>query len=213
MNVSICIPAYNCERYIETCINSCLDQNYSGTFEIIVCDDCSTDHTATIISELYKDSSNVRLIMNAHNSGVGASRSKAISHAKGRLIFILDADDYIHPSTLTLLVATLELRPDIDGVFSNYVYVDDSDQKSEMINALDTPIAAAHLYRKSILVKLGLYSSVDIGEDVLFAKKIKESNSRLLHLPLPLYRYRQHELSITSIFAKNRLYDRSSDQV
>lgn len=211
MNVSICIPAYNCEHYIETCINSCLDQNYSGTFEVVVCDDCSTDHTVSIVSELYKEFSNVRLISNSHNSGVGASRSKAISHAKGRLIFILDADDYIHPSTLTLLVAILELRPDLDGVFCNYVYVDDSDQKSEMINALDIPIAAAHLYRKSLLIKLGLYSAVDIGEDLLFARKVKENNGRLLHLPVPLYRYRQHELSITAKFASSRLYDQSID--
>ena len=119
--VSIIIPAFNAEEHIESCINSCLTQTIDQNFEIIICDDASTDTTVDIINFLYNDYENIILLKNELNIGVGGTRNKAIKNAKGRYIFLLDADDYIHPNTLNILTTFLELRPDIDMAYSDYV--------------------------------------------------------------------------------------------
>lgn len=205
--VSIIIPAFNAEEHIESCINSCLTQTIDQNFEIIICDDASTDTTVDIINFLYNDYENIILLKNELNIGVGGTRNKAIKNAKGRYIFLLDADDYIHPNTLNILTTFLELRPDIDMAYSDYVYVDNKDQKSRRIDANHRPIACSRIIRKSIYAKHGLYSNVRIGEEKEFAERLNQLGVTKLHIQLPLYRYRQHDLSITSEYERNRSYD------
>ena len=205
--VSIIIPAYNSQDYIESCINSCIMQKTDITYEIIICDDASTDSTNQILQFLYRNNKLIKLINNDQNLGVGASRNKSIRLARGRYIFLLDSDDYIHPLTIQTLTVYLELRPEIDIVFSDYVYVDDHDQKSSRINALDIPIACSRLVRKSVFARHGLYDSVRVGEEREFAARLEENGVNSLHVPLPLYRYRQHNMSITSKYKQERTYD------
>ena len=205
--VSIIIPAFNAEEYIEASINSCLTQTTSQIFEIIICDDASTDTTIEIIEFLYKEYENIILLKNKQNIGVGGSRNRAIKNAKGRYIYLLDADDYIHPNTLNILITSLELRPDIDMAYTDYVYVDNKDQKSHRIDANKRPIACSKIIKKSIYAKHGLYSNLRIGEEKEFAERLDKLGVNKLHIELPLYRYRQHNLSITSNYEGKRSYD------
>lgn len=88
--VSIIVPAYNCEKYINATIDSILNQTYSK-FEIIVIDDYSTDSTAELVKK-YNDERIVYLI-NDKQSGAAFSRNRGIRHARGEYIAFLDGDD------------------------------------------------------------------------------------------------------------------------
>lgn len=204
--VSIVIPSFNASKYIEACIHSCLDQDTKYPFEIIICDDCSNDKTLSILNFLYKDNPLIKIIKNEKNLGVGLTRNKAIKESMGRYIFLLDADDYIHPSTLEFMVISLELSPNFDLVFSDYMYIDDNGQKSASISSLERPIACGQLITKGVFVQHGLYEDLKIGEEKEFHERIINKAKRL-HLPIPFYRYRQHKLSITANYEKERPYD------
>ena len=85
--VSIIIPAFNAEEHIESCINSCLTQTIDQNFEIIICDDASTDTTVDIINFLYNDYENIIILKNEFNIGVGGTRNKAIKMRKEDISF------------------------------------------------------------------------------------------------------------------------------
>jgi len=207
-SVSIVIPAYNCENYIERCVSSCLSQDFGYPYEIVICDDASTDQTSAILTQLYDPKHhNLKLISHSTNSGVGSARNSCIKAATGRYLFLLDSDDYIHPQTLTLLYSSIELFHDVDIVYCDYVYVDDMDQRSSPINFDNKPIACAQLIKKSLFLKHGLYKDLRIGEEKEFMSRCLSTSLRRLHLPLPLYRYRQTNLSITAQFSSSRTYD------
>jgi glycosyltransferase involved in cell wall biosynthesis len=87
--VSIIVPAYNEENYIERLIESVLKQTFKD-FELIIIDDCSTDRTSQIIKS-YNDS-RIRYLRNDTNFGVSKSRNIGIDHAGGEYVFFIDAD-------------------------------------------------------------------------------------------------------------------------
>ena len=149
--VSICIPCFNSEFYIEACIASCLDQATQLPYEIIVCDDCSTDKSYDILQSNFAHCSNLRILQNSTNKGVGETRNTCILNSRGRYIFLLDSDDYIHPKCIDLLYSAIELCPSSSFVYSDYIYVDDNDQRSSQISALEKPIACAHLFKNLFL--------------------------------------------------------------
>ena len=201
------MAAHNSEKYIERCINSCLSQNTTLSYEVVVTDDCSTDSTFDILNDVYNSESRLVLRKNNENLGVGFTRNVSIKHARGRYIFIMDSDDYIHPRTIDIMYYSLQLLPQIPIAYCDYIYVDDSEQKSSPICARSRPIACGLLISKFLFAQYGLYSNASIGEEREFISRIKENNVETLHLPLPLYRYRQHDLSITAEFDSKRSYD------
>lgn len=90
-NVSIVIPAYNAEAYIESCINSLLSQSYQD-FEIIVVDDGSSDGTPNLIDSSALSDNRIR-VYHKENGGASSARRFGIEHAKGHWILFVDADD------------------------------------------------------------------------------------------------------------------------
>lgn len=87
------MPAYNCEKFIETAINSIIKQSYSK-WEAIIVDDCSTDSTASIIMNYTHKDKRIKFSKLNTNSGAAAARNKGIKMAKGEFIAFLDSDDY-----------------------------------------------------------------------------------------------------------------------
>ena len=94
--ISIIIPAYNAEKYIEECVNSTISQTYKN-IEIIVVNDGSTDQTADIISALAKKDNRIKLF-NKTNGGVSSARNYGIEKSRGEYIFFIDSDDFIDPN-------------------------------------------------------------------------------------------------------------------
>lgn len=92
--ISIIIPAYNSEKYLERCIKSIINQKYTN-IEIILINDGSTDNTSEICEEFERNNTNVVYISKS-NEGPGETRNKGIKMATGDYIGFVDADDYIH---------------------------------------------------------------------------------------------------------------------
>ena len=90
--VSIIIPVYNGELFLEDTINSVIEQTYTN-WELILVNDCSIDSSINIIKEHQKKDSRIKLINNKINSKVAISRNNGVKKAKGRYICFLDADD------------------------------------------------------------------------------------------------------------------------
>jgi glycosyltransferase involved in cell wall biosynthesis len=111
--VSIIITAYNIEEYVEQAIRSCIKQTFQD-IEIIVVEDCSTDTTKSIIKNLMKEDSRIRLIENDKNYGAGQSRRNGLDAAKGEYFLLLDGDDWIEADFIdTLYQKAIETDADV----------------------------------------------------------------------------------------------------
>jgi glycosyltransferase involved in cell wall biosynthesis len=119
--VSVVIGAYNHGKYLETCVNSVLNQSYRN-FEIIVVDDGSTDDTRAVAD---KFNDKITYIYQA-NCGRGSSRNAGIRQAKHDWIAFLDADDLWMRDKLLKQIAAVEEHPQIDILATNANWFDDS---------------------------------------------------------------------------------------
>ena len=109
--VSICIPCYNHERYIEDCINSILVQDYEK-IELIIVDDCSTDnsvlHITNMKSKIETKVERFVFLVNETNCGNCKTMNKAFKHVRGKYIFPMASDDAIFPSCISIMVNAIE---------------------------------------------------------------------------------------------------------
>lgn len=123
--VTIGIPVYNVEPYVEKCISSVLNQTYKN-LEILVVDDLGTDNSMQIVENLQKSHPNgmlMRIIRHAHNCGIGEARNTIISQAKGKYLFFIDSDDYVELDTIETLLKEAE-EYNTDCVFSSCRRID-----------------------------------------------------------------------------------------
>jgi len=98
--VSIYIPAFNCKKYIERCVNSALNQTVTD-LEVCICDDGSTDGTFELISRLYGSNPRVQLVTQK-NGGIGSASNSAVRNCRGYYVGQLDSDDYLEPDAVEL---------------------------------------------------------------------------------------------------------------
>lgn len=105
MKLSIIIPAYNIDGYIEKCVNSCLQQDMdSADYEIIIVNDGSTDRSRQVAEDLASQHGSVRVI-NKENGGLSTARNAGLDAAKGDYVWMIDGDDYIEANCLNRLVS------------------------------------------------------------------------------------------------------------
>lgn len=90
--VSVIMPAYNAEKYIEEAVSSVLSQTYKN-WELLILDDCSSDCTAEIAEYFASLDTRIRLLRNPQNMGVAKTRNRGFDIAKGEWIALLDSDD------------------------------------------------------------------------------------------------------------------------
>ena len=110
--ISIIIPAYNIELYIEKCINSVLRQKFTD-FELIIVNDGSTDQTKSIISRIEKVDNRIRIV-DKNNQGVSCARAEGVRIAKGSYIMFIDGDDWLAENCLSKVSSVIEMHsPDI----------------------------------------------------------------------------------------------------
>lgn len=193
--ISVVICAHNEEKYIERCIRSVLNQNFDFKFEIIIVDDCSEDNTWKILNNF---KNKITIIKNSKNLGIGATANIGIRASNSRYVVRVDADDYVSEYFLLVLYLGILNKDGYSASACNYHLIDESETFIKEINAEDYPIACGVLYKKDILVQLGLYSDRHrVGEDEeLRSRFIKEF--RINHIPISLYRYRIHEKNTTN---------------
>ena len=124
VGISVIIPVFNCEKYLDICITSVLMQSYQD-YEIICIDDKSTDDSLTILKKYAKNDNRIKILTNDVNKGPGYCRNKGVDVAEGRYIFFLDSDDWINEETLEVLYNRCE-NDKLDFImFKYFVYYDD----------------------------------------------------------------------------------------
>lgn len=124
--VSVIIPVYNVQNYLEKCIESVINQTYSD-IQIILIDDGSTDNSGKICDEYNKKDKRINTI-HTRNQGAGIARNTALDIATGDYIFFLDSDDWILPNTITDLVKLAE-ENNADIVCFDFFKVFDRNQR------------------------------------------------------------------------------------
>ncbi|MEA5099159.1 MAG: glycosyltransferase [Bacteroidales bacterium] len=102
--LSIIIPVYNVEKYVEKCLRSCAEQDLSpDEYEIIVVNDGTKDNSLEIVERVAKDYSNITII-SQKNAGLSAARNKGLSIAKGEYVWFVDSDDWIKKKCLKKII-------------------------------------------------------------------------------------------------------------
>lgn len=124
--VSVIIPVYNAEKYIEQTIRSVLDQTMQD-LEIIVLSDGSKDGSAAIVRHLQKEDSRIHFIAK-ENTGVSDTRNTGIQQAKGKYIAFLDADDVWNADNLEKKISKLKTSGK-RWVFSDHEHIDENDKQ------------------------------------------------------------------------------------
>lgn len=127
--ISIIMPSYNAEKYIEASIKSVLAQTYDN-WELLVVDDCSQDRTVEIVESF--DDPRIRFFQNERNQGAAKARNKGLREAKGRWIAFLDCDDIWRREKLERQLAFMkandyaftftDYRIQLNGVWTPYIY-------------------------------------------------------------------------------------------
>lgn len=202
------MPAFNAEQTIARAIESVLRQTYSN-FEIVVCDDASTDATTNVVRGFSDPRINV--IESSVNRGPGPSRDEAISRSKGSWITMLDADDAWDPARLASLMDAVGKDPYVVA-FDDILQCHSTAQGmvpwrrlrgSRAFGATGRPIriGAADFIRsrhmliqpffsRELILKSGAtHSSHAYGEDGFFLLKLLAHASGLIYVPFALYWY------------------------
>lgn len=110
IKISIIVPAYNAEKYLERCLDSLVNQDLpTGEYEVIVINDGSTDRTEAILHEYSGRYSNVHYVT-IENRGVSEARNYGCREARGKYFLFVDADDWIQSNVLQYVYDSLEKR-------------------------------------------------------------------------------------------------------
>jgi CMP-N-acetylneuraminic acid synthetase len=205
--VSVIVTAHNYAEYLETCLDSAVEQTYDD-YETVVVDDGSTDKTLEIIKEYSYEYSDLFTVVRLSGEGLPTAANAGIDAAQGEYIVRLDADDYFDENILTVLANYLDASPDVELVYPDYYTFDDGDEVidhvrlpevGEEIKLLNrSPLAAGAMYRKSAWEQLGGYNeSLDYQEDYDFWIRFI-STFEVRNVNLPLMYYRQHGDSMST---------------
>ena len=214
--VSILVPIYKVEGFIEKCARSLFEQTYSS-IEYIFVNDCTPDNSMTILRKVLQKypqrSQDVKIINHKENRGLSATRNTALEVAKGEFLLFVDSDDYIDKDTVERLVATsVADNADIIVYDMRYVYKDTSytihqnikTSPQEYVCQLLTYQVGVTIWGK--LIKRSLFVENDIqfieglnfGEDYVTSPRIAYYASRIAYCPDVYYNYVQcNETSYT----------------
>ena len=125
--LSIVVPIYNAEKYLDRLINSVLDQNLDS-FELILINDGSKDNSLDVMKK-YSKNKNIKII-DKPNSGVSSTRNLGIKTAKGKYITFIDSDDYYRENSLNKVIEKIKLKSELI-VFSSK-YINEKDEESDL---------------------------------------------------------------------------------
>lgn len=176
--ISIIIPVYNVEPYLDRCLNSVLSQSFTD-FEVLLIDDGSTDASGKICDKYASRDERIR-VFHKENGGVSSARNVGLKEAKGEWIYFVDADDEVLPDGLQALVDGI--RDDVDVVMGNW---EKRDNEDNLLWKIDSK-ACLLTKKDGILINFGLSNKCPGNWGWLFMKLFKTSvirNKNLLFTP------------------------------
>ena len=184
MKISVIIPIYNKEEYIEMCLHKTLHQTFED-FEVIAIDDGSTDRSGQICDKMAAEDSRLKVI-HIPNVGVTAARRRGLEEAKGEYIVFSDADDYYLPDALDILYKAIESSK-ADEVIATYVDQYGRYARSEHIGEppCDLLIREILANEQRFCVLWGIIYKKEILDDCLdIPEEIIEGEDKLMQIKL-----------------------------
>lgn len=238
--ISIIIPIYNVEEYLENCLNQLINQTYKN-IEMICVNDCSPDNSKDIIEKYSKTDSRIKIVNREYNGGLSAARNSGIAVAKGEYIYFMDSDDWIDVNYIKELYDTIKDK-DVDFVVNLNALAVSDDSKTKklykddyiklsnkgfinpaLIADKDPWVAWISLYKLDFLKRYNLlFPEGYIHEDVyfhfkayLYAKQIFVFNGNSSYF----YRFRtgsitssQKDTEITEVKMWQYVYDKLKEE-
>ena len=210
MKVSILVPIYGVEKFIERCAISLFEQTYED-LEYIFVDDCSPDRSIEILESVMerypRRIGQITIIHHEHNDGLGSARLTGLQNATGYAVMFVDSDDYLHLDAVRLLTNKMaETNADIiDGVIQR-VYTDGSCSNMPVFGGnkrnylklilcqnLVTHNLVGRLYRKDIFEEQNVFpqKGIDYAEDYFVTSRLLLKSSRAYYYNEVIYYYYQ----------------------
>ncbi len=185
IKISVIMPVYNCERYLEAALRSVLSQSVTD-LEVIAVDDCSTDASRDILSKCAQADPRIRPIFNEKNLGVSATRNRALDAVQGEYIAFCDADDIVPEGAYEALLKTIRGKDiaigsfddvfyeDIEFMYSNHCQIIKNARKSCFLSLFAVCCLWTKLIRTDFVRshQLRFDESMTIGEDVVFLANV-----------------------------------------
>lgn len=205
--VSIIIPIYNSEKYLETCLYSILKQTYSQ-FEVIMINDGSQDGSLEIC-KIFQRRSNKFQLIDQKNEGVDKARNKGLSICKGDYITFVDSDDYVEENWLKTYINALEKFPHCDWIVQGTIIdwrtsISKESLSEKLYEGNDvmegfflleqrflSGFTHNKLYKRAIIEEKEIQFRYTLKEDLLFNMKYCQSISSLYILSEAYYHYIQ----------------------
>ena len=220
--ISIIVPVYNVESFIEECLLSLIRQSYPKPYEVILIDDRSTDQSAEHCRRFVASYPEIfRLIENEHNLGVSAARNLGPEIIGGRYFMFVDPDDLLPPGSLFVLYDAAEKNQATIVKGNNTIFTPSSEmaarynvKRQSMIygEAILTTLyehekvrgqAGGKLFRREPLGKYRFPVSISMVEDLVYSCEVFNHADRLLLLNKLVYRYRNREGGATGLKFEN----------
>jgi glycosyltransferase involved in cell wall biosynthesis len=132
--ISIIVPVYNVEKFLNRCLDSIFQQQFSGVFEVIAVEDCSTDNSLQVLKEYQKREKKLVIIEHKANSKLSCARATGIRAASGDYIMHVDSDDWLLPNALENVYQIISTK-NVDVVVFNYLR-ENNLGKQTIINAI-----------------------------------------------------------------------------
>lgn len=165
--ISIVIPVYNAERYLEACIQSVLELSYKN-IEVVLINDGSTDLSGEIC-EKYRDKDERVIYHKTSNNGVTAARRLGVEYASAQYVCFVDSDDLLQPSYLSTLIDALNSDSDIVGEGPYNREVDSVTFLKEMLTNKQDWSLLRKIYKRELLIgsAFTVPKEINVGEDLI----------------------------------------------
>lgn len=204
MKISIIVPVYNGEKYLERCLESIINQTFKN-WELILIDDGSTDSTNIICDEYAEREDRIRVIHKV-NEGVSLARNLGLEIADGEYITFVDADDWIDSDFFEEVVKEIEqmgvpivitgyLKKNNHAIINRFngtrkeIFDRRKIQKEFFLCNKFSWVIYAKFYKKEVINTIRFNSNLKIGEDMLFCWKVLNNVEKVGFLPLYKYYY------------------------
>lgn len=174
--VSIVMPAYNCEEFIELAINSVINQTYEK-WELNIVEDRSSDNTLNILKKISSTDNRINIIESNKNNGAALSRNKAIERSKGEFIAFLDSDDLWHPNKLELQLNYMK-KNDLSFTCTSYNKIDEKNNDMNIIIKANKIMDYNSLLKTCPGNSTVVYNSKKIGK--IYIENIRKRNDYLM---------------------------------
>ena len=224
LKLSIVIPVYNAELYVEKCLRSCAEQDIpSSDYEIIVVNDGAKDNSLVIIEQVAKEYSNITVV-SQKNAGPGSSRNKGLFLATGEYVWFIDSDDWIEANCLKkiinvlyencldcLIIGISEIYNGIQLRRQGYSILDKNifaGIELLKMNYWSVPIFFT-IFRRDFIDKnsLKFMEGIFLGEDSEFASKAYYFAKQIAMIDDLIYYVYPNPCSITRSFSQKKAFD------